>query len=121
MHRQLARLRAEDVSFTADKVTRIERLIKIEVALANSVVTHVELHLLAVFLDMAEPGLTLAPLGHQPSADAHTRLRFVEFLRRLLLKGLADFGGRVRIGILARIRLKAEILDIANLVVALLK
>jgi len=96
VHAELAGARAEKVAFDAHDVADIEQLIELEIALADSILAHVNLQALAPLGEVKESGFSLAAHGLDAPRDAHPRFGGVEFLGGLRAVGRQQLRNRMR-------------------------
>ncbi len=120
VHGELAGLGAEQIALDADQVAQVEELVKLEVAFADGVQSHVDLQALATSGQVGKTCLAVRANGHDTARNAHRDLARGEFFGRERGVFPQNLGDRVRNVVLARVGLKAQVDNRLELFLALL-
>src|SRR5580704_15294387 len=96
MHAEFARFRSEQVSFNADNVASVKKLVECKIVLRDGVLSNIDLQFVSSLLQMRETSLPHQPFGCNPPGNAHTDARLkllrglVAVLRQNLRKRVAE-------------------------------
>ena len=120
MDRQFASARAKEISFNADQVPQIQKLEKLKVALTHRLQANINLKPLTSAGQMGKTGLAVRANCHDAPGHADRNLLGAQFFSgscRIRGHDLRDGMRKIE---LARIRLKAQVLDGTQLLLPLL-